>query len=403
MKQDFSKRVVILAVLSRLLCIAIGIVSHNALRLDHQRNTIVFGSEPRPEWLYNIASPFVQWDGIHFLNIAARGYDSVLEHAFFPGLPFTMRGLSALWPWRMDNPTLTLAVSGILFVQLSFVIAALGLYHLSVHILAGPHAALKATLFYIFASSNIFMSAVYTESPFSALTFWGIYMLHVRKNLGMATLLFSLSGLFRSNGILAIGYVLHQALATRRHAFQFIISALAIYAPYYVYSKWSYNMYCEESIGGLRQEWCQTHSSVYAYIQRAFWDVGPFMYWKLDKWPYFALMMPTLLVSLTSVYHWFCDKQKLFTKGVSMKIFKSVIQSREIPYYTQMGVLTIFTVFVANCQILTRILSSCPLYFWTLERIHSGRKTFFSRAIFFAHLAYYLVGPLVFCNGSNWT
>ena len=68
-----------------------------------------------------------------------------------------------------------------------------------------------------------------------------------------------------------------------------------------------------------------------------------------------------------------------------------------------MGVLTAFTVFVANCQILTRILSSCPLYFWTLERMTQDRSSLIGRAVVFAHLVYYVLGPVMFANGLNWT
>ena len=71
-----------------------------------------------------------------------------------------------------------------------------------------------------------------------------------------------------------------------------------------------------------------------------------------------------------------------------------------LPFLAQMGVLTAFTLFIANVQILTRILSSCPLFFWTIETMSRGR---YGMVVLWVCLVYFLLGPIVFSIGLNWT
>ena len=386
---------------------AFGILSSVGLKLDNQRNTIVFGPNPQPEWVYSILGPLVQWDSLHFLNIATRGYDSVLEHAFLPGLPIVMRLMSVVLPYYATNPTLSVALAGVLFVQLSFILGALGLFKISRFFLGDTAHAFRVTLFYIFASSNVFMSALYTESPFSMLTFWGIYWLYVRKRVWISVVLFSLSALFRSNGLLAAGFVIHESLRNRR-SFEGILGALCVYLPYSLYSTWSYNLYCDVSIGGTRQDWCDSYPSIYVFIQKAFWNVSPFGYWKLSNLPYFLLMTPSLIVSIHGIHGFLRERSSilrslLMFEGPVIINIKRVVDIKELGFVCQMTILTILTVCIANCQILTRILSSCPLYFWSLERLHRRASEPLRSIILAVNLGYYLIGPLLFGNGFNWT
>ena len=369
----------------------------------------MFGPMPETDVLYKLVSPLVQWDGIHFLNIASRGYDSLLEHAFFPGLPLISRVGSYLIPVVSSNSALSLALAGVIVVQISFVIAAVGLYKLSSHFLGNPLLAFRATLFYIFASSNIFMSALYTESPFSMLTFWGLYHLYAKKRLLLSVVFFSIATLFRSNGILAMGFVIHETLRSKRRLFEGLISAAIIYLPYYLFSTWSYNLYCNRTVGGVRHDWCDSYSSIYAYIQKEFWRVAPFAYWQSRHIPYFLLMTPALIAAVYG-FTWRAKERSseltmVFTsKKLSLiERFNVLVGFWEIGLVAQMSILTVFTVFVANCQILTRILSSCPLFFWSLERMYRTSSNNTRSIILTVHLGYFLIGPFVFGNGFNWT
>jgi len=381
---------------SRALCMTLAILSHMGTNLEYQRNTILMGSAPSSKWVYDVVSPFLQWDGLHFLNIAARGYDSVLEHAFFPGLPLVMRVLSSIPNGLSIDPIFSLAISGIILAQLSAILGAVGLYKLSLHFCATQSVAFKATLFYIFCSCNVFMSAVYTESPFSMLTFWGLYWLYARSSFSIASMLFAIAGLFRSNGILAMIFVAHQALLSRQ-LYSGVMGCVLIYMPYFLYSTWSRNLYCQ--LIDPPHDWCESFGSIYGYIQKQFWGVSLFSYWRLGNVGYFILMLPALAVALHAPYYFARDH----VKHIQTRNVYPILRDRMSPFLVQMGVLTAFTVLIANCQILTRILVSCPLFFWTIERITREASPGVRRMVVGAHLSYYIVGPLVFSNGLNWT
>ena len=250
--------------------------------------------------------------------------------------------------------------------------------------------AFRSTLFYIFASANIFMSALYTESSFSMLTFWGIYtLISGGYNLIIPTMFFSISSLFRSNGLLSMIFVSFHAWSSRKY-FDSFLSCSTIYLPYLLYSLWAKNLYCYTDTSS-PHNWCDSESSIYSHVQKSFWNVSLFSYWKLANWPYFVLMIPTLIVSTSAAVYFVKDWIK-----------HRKVPVNHLPYLAQMGLLTAFTLFVANVQILTRILSSCPLYFWTIERV-TREEGKFGKLILAIHLGYFLVGPIVFANGINWT
>lgn len=388
-----EKNIVKLAIASRIFCIALSLVSSLIGNLDGPRNSIVFG--PDVTILYRLVSPFVNWDGNHFLNIAVNGYDSVLSHAFFPGLPITMRLVSFPFSFLIEDSAIRIALCGVILNQIMFVIASVGLYRLSLHFCdASQKIAFRATLFFIFPSSNIFMSALYTETPFAMCTFWGLYYLYVKRKVFPATIFLFLASFYRSNGILSTFFILHEAFRGSFSKYIGVLSSVCIYLPYFLYSSWSRNLYCSFASVDYHS-WCAAHSSIYGYIQSHFWGVSFLSYWKLANIGYFILMIPTLVVSVSAAVHFL--KNQVFPPN-----FTKIASNPLIPFLLQMGVLTAFTLFIANCQILTRILSSCPIYFWTLEKITRNNSTA-GQFLLILHLGYFLLGPLIFSNGLNWT
>jgi GPI mannosyltransferase 2 len=394
--KDRSRLVIQLSVLSRIFTIALGILASTGMTEGGQRNSIVFGSHLSTGLIYRLLSPFVQWDGNHFLNIALRGYDSILSHAFFPGLPLAIRMFGTPLTMLGVPVEYAFALGGIMFVNLCFVLGALGLYKFSSYYLSDPEAGFRVSLFYIFTSANIFMSALYTESPFTMFTFWGKYYLFVRGNFWISGLLFGFGGLFRSNGILAVMFLMFHGLNSRRLIPAVIGSAISL-CPYILYSIWSKNIFCVDD----PLDWCAT-KSIYAFIQDTFWDVGFLKYWTLQHSGQILLMIPSLLVAGVCVFQWVYRTLSAVLIKRSERIIWGVVSRSEswrmLPFVAQIGILTLFTVLFANCQILTRLLTSCPIYFWTLERI-----TRINSLLAYIHLAYFMVGPVVFTSGWNWT
>ena len=411
-----------LAVASRIFCILLSVLSVFGLTDIAERTSIVLSDLNLGSLSDIFVTAHAQWDSLHFLNIATRGYDTVLAHAFLPGLPLMMRTLAAFIPFGLSDPVRNLALMGFIFVNVSFILAAIGLYKLSCHVLNDESRSFRSTLFFIFTAASPFMSALYNESPFAMFTFWGLYWLVARNDFIRGSVLLSMGGLFRSNGILAIVFLVwFGVLRDRQNIIETILGSIAVYLPYHLYSTWSKNIYCEVVSP---PDWCAT-DSIYGYVQKTFWRVFPFGYYRLRNIPQFLLMSPAFIVCMFALIYFFEDNSRralskaiqspydtsVKTKVVSMVQFIKcvVFESWETPYLGQLWILTLLTLFVANVNILTRLVVSCPIYFWTAERLtrESRRDSLVrsacGRLVFVAQMVFLVIGPIVHSAGYNWT
>jgi len=411
-----SQGIVKLAALSRLLSVTLSFFSVFGLTEVVERSSIVVKDINLDSFVDILIAAHGQWDSLHFLNIATRGYDSVLAHAFLPGLPLIMRTLSAVIPFGPSDPVRKLALMGFIFVNVSFVVAAVGLYKLSCLVLRDESKSFRATLFFIFTSASPFMSALYTESPFAMFTFWGLYWLVGRTDFLRGSLLLSCAALLRSNGFLGIIFVVWFGfIKNRQYVVETLLGSLAIYLPYYLYSTWSKNMYCDVPSPA---EWCETNDTIYGYVQKTFWRVFPFGYYRLRNIPQFLLMTPALIVCVFTLIYFLVDNVNKATsraisdpKNFSIKaktksffhfIRFLVFDCWETPYVAQLWVLTLLTLFVANVNILTRLVVSCPIFFWTAERLIRG-GSFWGKTVLVSQMVFAVIGPVLHSAGLNWT
>merc|ERR1719483_1305221 len=74
------------ALISRVFILSLGSIS-NFLVGDLDESNDLFWEKST---LKSLVSPFVKWDGIHFLRIAEFGYESDKMHAFFPLFPLVI-------------------------------------------------------------------------------------------------------------------------------------------------------------------------------------------------------------------------------------------------------------------------------------------------------------------------
>ena len=398
-KRERSILIAKLAILSRLICIALSSMSAFGLTSVVERSSIVVKNIDQESFVDMFILAHVQWDSLHFLNIATRGYETVLAHAFLPGLPLVMRSFSFVFPWGPADPVRKLALLGFVFVNISFVVAAIGLYKLSCYLLKSENRAFRATLFLVFTPASPFMSSLYNESPFAMLTFWGLYWLISQDNFFLGSLLLASATLFRSNGILALVFVIwFGVLKSRSRLIETVFGSFSVYLPYHLFSTWSKNLYCET--GSPAPNWCAT-DSIYGYVQRTFWKVFPLGYYRLRNMPQFLLMLPALIVCICAAVY-FLQDMRTETRKVSGNVLTYVLSQWTFPFLAQLGVLTAFTLFVANVQILTRLVVSCPLYFWTMERFTRG-GSLLSRVVMVVHLVFIVIGPILHSVGFNWT
>lgn len=141
-----------------------------------------------------LVASVVRWDSIYYLQIAQHGYQTARETAFFPLYPLLIRGVSFV--------TGSLVIAGVL-ISLSALLATLVLVRrLTLLDFDRPTADLAVRLL-AFGPMGVFLSAVYTESLFMALSAGTLYAAR-RGRWAVAGLLGGFAATARSGGILLL-------------------------------------------------------------------------------------------------------------------------------------------------------------------------------------------------------
>jgi hypothetical protein len=149
-------------------------------------------------WLGDLlAAPAARWDSVWYLVIARFGYRPDLgaytapRTAFFPLYPYALRALS----WLGAPPIL----AGALISLVALALALYGIHRLTELELGGRAAGL-AVLLTAFAPMAFFLSAVYSESLYLALSV-GVLWFARRGRWPLVGLLGALAGTTRSTGL----------------------------------------------------------------------------------------------------------------------------------------------------------------------------------------------------------
>eukprot|EP01134_Creolimax_fragrantissima_P003690 CFRG3690T1 len=205
-------KVVQIAVVSRLLAAACQICAGAVIDdYDTSSECVETISKPLDGIAKAFLSGFARWDAVYFVRIAMAGYEYEQFHAFFPGMPLAMRLISRslLYP---VHPILSeywsVVLSGVLLVNGCFVAAAYILYRLTFVLSGDMELSYRAAILFSCNPASVFMTSVYTESPFALCTFTGLYCLAQGHTL-MCGLFFAFASSIRGNGVVNIGFLLH--------------------------------------------------------------------------------------------------------------------------------------------------------------------------------------------------
>ncbi|KAK9718297.1 ER membrane glycoprotein subunit of the GPI transamidase complex-like protein [Basidiobolus ranarum] len=283
---------------------------------------------------------FVRWDAFYFVHIAEEGYIYEQEYAFFPMLPLLMRGLSAtvLRPFQVFfDPKILLILSGIIVSTLSFSLATVALYHLSYSIFKKERFALITALCYCFTPSCMFMSSMYTESLFSLLTFVGMD-LYVHKQFWCAAVVWSLSSLTRSNGIVYAGFFIFDLCIKNRSKSPMIYMAQVMKATALSvitilgmasFQMYGYFNYCLNQTNP--RPWCDAKVPlIYSFVQAEYWNCGLFKYYEWKQIPNFLLAAPMMILSIYGIWSYAAhDWTRFFSLGISSAPTKDIASSKQ--------------------------------------------------------------------------
>jgi hypothetical protein len=153
-----------------------------------------------------LTAPASAWDAGHYVAIADRGYDLPLRAAFFPLYPV----LGRVAGWAVGSPLL-----GALLVSFAALGAALYLLHRLVALEVGERYAHPAVAVLALFPTAVFLSAIYTESLFLALTVGTFYAAR-RERWALAGLCGALAAATRNTGVLLVVPLLLVPAARRR-------------------------------------------------------------------------------------------------------------------------------------------------------------------------------------------
>ncbi|KAF1911206.1 GPI mannosyltransferase 2 [Ampelomyces quisqualis] len=273
-----------------------------------------------------------RWDALYFVEGAQRGKTHEQEWAFSWAYSWLL-GLGGQLnrTGGIDLGLRPYIVAGIIISNACHLVSVFVLYRLISISMGSPHRyqiALVGSLLHIMTSASLFLSAPYTEAPFSMLNLTGM-LLYTRSRI-MARgqrpsaaedayrlgsgILFAAATLMRSNGLLS-GLVLLYDVARYiprvvsmqlnvHDVRRIVVTCMAgsiIAAGFVVPQYLAYAEFCLGEHGSGSPPWCmRTIPSIYSWVQSHYWNVGLFRYWTLPNVPLFLMAAPMLWLLLIS-------------------------------------------------------------------------------------------------------
>ena len=313
---------------------------------------------------WSVFGQYSRWDAAYFLRISQVGYEYEKNHAFQPFLPILINvfrycsGLSYFSSSDNSSNIMSIETSyliaGVFVTNVSFILAAIALYDLSIIVLKNERLAYISSLLFCFNPASIFMSAIYTGSLYACLSFYGmLYFERTSLNdynsssIKISTIQYILQSIFamimfacacatRSNGLLLAMYpvyfvfkdiiwplVLVHILKIRFdnnddnhgntlkvyksvYLLKNILTSICAVSPYFIVQHYGYKLYCVNNENN-EPKWCK-NSNVYKHVQERYWGSGViFGYWTVNQIPNFLLAFPVLFLSYSSFYLYLRD------------------------------------------------------------------------------------------------
>ncbi|KAJ2663490.1 ER membrane glycoprotein subunit of the GPI transamidase complex-like protein [Coemansia sp. RSA 1199] len=424
LERDRRWTVVKYALLSRVASLILGIVS-SAIVNDYDASAqlvLAPATTYLAQALRSLAHVVLRWDALYFVHIAGSGYVYEQEHAFFPLLPIFMRTLTqtVLRPLvAVGGEQAVLAVAGCIISNACFVAAAVTLYTLGQHTLRSERLAYIASLLFVFAPSNMFMSAVYTESLFAWLVFSAMLCVTRQQHVA-ASLWLCASTLCRSNGVMYAGYLVWNVVVRREawigkrwtHVTVKVAAAAGLVAVsalgfvgFQIYGYWTHclqPLYPEHP----SRAYCDGFpATVYGFVQAEYWDVGFLRYYTLSQIPNFLLAAPMIVLSIAGLYTYAAhDPVRLATLGWKRRpsldttsLATAFLGDRLLPHIYLWALLLAVATTTMHVQVITRMFSAVPAVFWFAA--HLASKDRFTQCIVTGYfVGYGLVGVVLFSN-----
>lgn len=378
-------------------CVVFGL-AHISIAMVHPNNSasdlIICSAENLnsfDRFLKIFVTPFVRWDGVHFISIAIRGYVFENQFAFFPLLPLTARysalllynycGLSSFVSFEP-----LVAFLGILFTNVCHFLATLFLFKLTNLVFKSTKFAMITAIMFLFNPASIQLSAFYTEAPFALFTFVGLYY-YYKESEFMAAIFWALASATRSNGIVLIGFFFYGLFNSIFYKKNLSISSCllkviktVLYSAVSVstlvgFQYYAYTIYC--SMDNSSRPWCSARiPSIYSFVQKTYWNVGMFNYFTINQIPNFLVAMPMIIICSTAVFLYFeSDHTRFLCLGLTerknkrAKSLQLFYDDLVLPHIYLLCFMLSYNIFIAHVQIITRLFTFMPVVYWFMAHV----------------------------------
>ncbi|KAI4860731.1 glycosyltransferase family 76 protein [Hypoxylon rubiginosum] len=345
---------------------------------------------------FDLATKLTRWDSIYFIQASRRGYLFEQEWAFGSGLPTVISSLAQVLSifGIQAHPSLESSI-GTCVAHTSHLLSALVLYELGLVMWKNQRLSFVAALLHVLSPAGLFLSAPYNESTYALLSFSG-YLFLAKGLLGQkktfahdvslvaSGMWFGFATTFRSNGLLngipfAIALVQElfttPSLSSIRRRFALLIGGLAVAAGFIIPQLVAYQTFCSTPSPTNPRPWCTSRlPSIYSFVQGHYWNVGFLRYWTPSNIPLFLLAMPMLYLLIKSGLEFIWRPLSLANEpsitGTSSRqamLLQAMASSQLI--------LAVLAITNYHIQIITRISSGYPLWYWWLTGLIIDSKT----------------------------
>ncbi|KAI0469112.1 glycosyltransferase family 76 protein [Xylaria cf. heliscus] len=348
------------------------------------------------ESAFDLATRLTRWDAIYYIQASRRGYLFEQEWAFASGLPTVISFLTKiLTTFGVKQHDALEPLLGIFVANVSHLLSALVLYKLGLVVSRNSRMSLVAAVLHILSPAGLFLSAPYSESPYALLSFVGYLffakaVLSDRRTIAHDASLIA-SGLwfgfavnFRSNGTLngiLFAAELFRELSLSptansiRRRLALLAGGSAIAIGFVIPQVAAYRTYCYGAADAELRPWCtKPLPSIYTFVQEHYWNVGFLRYWTPANIPLFLLAGPMLYILVRSGGSFFFSPRLVSegTKGASASgKLEGLLRSMALAQL----ILTALAITTYHIQIITRISSGYPLWYWWLADLLSHSET----------------------------
>ncbi|KAI1387182.1 glycosyltransferase family 76 protein [Hypoxylon trugodes] len=348
------------------------------------------------ESTFDLGTKLTRWDSIYFIQASRRGYLFEQEYAFGSGLPTVISFLTqVLTSLGVSIHGSLEPLVGVFVAHTSHLLSVLILYKLGLVVWKDQRLSFIAASLHILSPAGIFLSAPYNESSFALLSFTG-YLFLAKGLLGSkqtfghdvslvaSGMWFGFATTFRSNGLfngipfaVALAYELTRAptLSSIRRRCALIAGGLAIAIGFVLPQLVAYQTFCSAPSRSELRPWCTSSVPlIYSFVQERYWNVGFLRYWTPPNIPLFLLATPMLYLLLKSGLGFLKEPLSLAVKKTipaNPSYLTLLVQSMALSQL----ILAVLAITNYHIQIITRISSGYPLWYWWLAGLMTDKST----------------------------